>query len=98
MTSSDRSPALHPVPVTLEGSAVLHQTLRLRWSEIRALSTADRAKVIEQATALLAPAEVEGKSAAFSLIGHKGDLLLIHFRESFDQLKQIELSLQHNPL
>ena len=31
--------------------------------------------------------------ALFSLLGHKGDLMLVHFRESFDQLNQAELDL-----
>ena len=34
-----------------------------------------------------------GQSALFSLIGHKGDLMLIHFRESFADLNQAELQL-----
>jgi len=33
------------------------------------------------------------QSAVFSLLGHKGDLLLVHFRRSFDELNQAELSL-----
>jgi hydrogen peroxide-dependent heme synthase len=27
------------------------------------------------------------------MLGHKGDLMLVHFRQSFEQLKQVELSL-----
>ncbi len=34
-----------------------------------------------------------GQSAVFSLIGHKGDLMLIHFRESFVDLNQAELAV-----
>jgi len=34
-----------------------------------------------------------GQSALFSLLGHKGDLMFVHFRESFDQLNQAELDL-----
>ncbi len=34
-----------------------------------------------------------GQSALFSLLGHKGDLMLVHFRESFDLLNQAELQL-----
>ncbi len=35
----------------------------------------------------------EGQSALFSLIGHKGDLMLVHFRNSFADLNQAELKL-----
>jgi chlorite dismutase len=34
-----------------------------------------------------------GQSAAFSLLGHKGDLILVHFRRSFDELSQVEKQL-----
>jgi chlorite dismutase len=37
--------------------------------------------------------EPAGQSALFSLLGHKGDLMLVHFRESFDQLNQAELDV-----
>ena len=35
----------------------------------------------------------DGQSALFSLIGHKGDLMLVHFRKSFADLNQAELKL-----
>jgi peroxiredoxin len=34
-----------------------------------------------------------GQSALYSLIGHKGDLMLIHFRNTFADLNQTELQL-----
>ena len=36
---------------------------------------------------------VEGQSALFSMLGHKGDLMFVHFRNSFDQIKATELRL-----
>src|SRR5436853_7159004 len=39
-----------------------------------------------------------GQSAVFSLLGHKGDLLLVHFRESFEALNQAELQLARSRL
>jgi len=38
-------------------------------------------------------ARSDGQSALFSLLGHKGDLMFVHFRESFDQLNQAELEI-----
>jgi len=35
----------------------------------------------------------EGQSALFSMLGHKGDLLLVHFRKTFDDLNEAELRL-----
>ena len=34
-----------------------------------------------------------GQSGLFSLLGHKGDLMFVHFRRSFDELNQAELQL-----
>jgi chlorite dismutase len=36
-------------------------------------------------------------SALYSLLGHKGDLLLLHFRPSFEELLQAELGLARLP-
>jgi chlorite dismutase len=83
---------LPPVPLTLEGSAVLHQMLRLRWPDWRALPGGERAAMVMQAAKALAAMEAEG-SAAFSLFGHKGDLLLVHFRPDFAALGEVEARL-----
>jgi chlorite dismutase len=34
-----------------------------------------------------------GQSALYSMLGHKGDLMFVHFRNSFDELNQAELHL-----
>jgi chlorite dismutase len=91
ITSTD----LHAVPLTLEGSSVLHQMFRFRWAEWRKLSHAQQHEIAAEASAALLKMEndVAGQSALFSLLGHKGDLLLVHFRSSFDQLKAAELEI-----
>src|SRR5208282_4187832 len=86
---------LPAVPLTLEGYATLHQMMRFRWTAWRALPEKTRGKIVNEAAGLLAgmEAKADGQSALFSLLGHKGDLMLVHFRESFDQLNQAELDL-----
>jgi hydrogen peroxide-dependent heme synthase len=86
---------LPAVPLTVEGYATLHQMMRVRWSAWRALPEAARREIASEAEALLAKMETgsQGQSALFSLLGHKGDLMLVHFRESFDELNQAELDL-----
>ncbi len=79
------------VPMTIEGSSVLHNMARFRWTAWRALPEAERKAVAEEAAAALAPAEEAGKSAIYSVLGHKADLMLVHFRDSFDELKSAEL-------
>jgi peroxiredoxin len=90
MPSADSLP---PVPLTLEGSSLLHQMLRVRWADWRALAAARRAEVLGEAGAALRKLEEDG-SAMFSLLGHKGDLLLVHFRNGFEQLGEVERSIQ----
>ncbi|PYX91933.1 MAG: heme-dependent peroxidase [Acidobacteria bacterium] len=84
-----------PVPLTVEGYSVLHQMLRFRWSDWRNLPESQRRELTAEAAALLEEMEQNstGQSALYSLLGHKGDLMLVHFRESFDQLNQAELQL-----
>jgi hydrogen peroxide-dependent heme synthase len=86
---------LHAVPLTLEGSSVLHQMFRFRWAEWRKLSPAQQHEIAAEASAALLKMEndVAGQTAIFSLLGHKGDLLVVHFRNSFDQLKAAELAI-----
>jgi peroxiredoxin len=86
---------LPAVPLTLEGASMLHQMLRVRWTAWKQLSPAERAKIAQEAGDALAEMEREasGQSAAFSLLGHKGDLILVHFRRSFDELNKVERRL-----
>jgi hydrogen peroxide-dependent heme synthase len=80
---------LPPVPLTLEGASILHQMLRLRRPAWRALSGAERETIAAEAAQSLAASEKAG-SAMFSLLGHKGDLMLVHFRNDFDALLDIQ--------
>jgi hydrogen peroxide-dependent heme synthase len=91
ITSDD----LHAVPLTLEGSSVLHQMFRFRWAEWRKLSESQQHEIAAEASAALLKMEndVAGQTALFSVLGHKGDLLVVHFRNSFDQLKAAELQI-----
>src|SRR5580704_13818582 len=86
---------LPAVPLTIEGYATLHQMMRFRWTAWRALPENSRREIVAEASKVLAEMEnkSDGQSALFSLLGHKGDLMLVHFRESFDQLNQAELDL-----
>src|SRR5207247_5654942 len=70
------------VPETLEGWSVLHQVFRVRWSEWKRLSPDARREIAAVGARLLGEMEKgsSGPSAAVSLLGHKGDLMLIHFR------------------
>src|SRR5260221_13831100 len=84
--------SLTPVPLTLEGSSLLHQMLRVRWPEWRGLPPVRRDQMLTEAGAAIQKMEGQG-SALFSLLGHKGDLMLVHFRDSFEALAAVEHTL-----
>jgi chlorite dismutase len=96
-------PEFSPVPLTLEGSSLLHQFFRFDWKAWRATAQADRDRIASQAVEALKALERNSpdaavRSALFSQLGHKGDLILIHFRDSFEALNQVELDLAQTPL
>lgn len=90
---------LPAVPLTLEGSWVLHQMFRFRRSDWRSSAKSIRARRLDQAQrelSSLEKASAEGhpnQSALYSLVGHKGDLMLLHFRDSLEDLHRTEIAL-----
>ena len=92
-----------PVPLTLEGSSVLHQFFRFDWKALRALDSLEERKgITDEFTAVFQSLEksADGKvqSAIYSQLGHKGDLIFVHFRDSLEALNQIELTLAQTRL
>lgn len=90
--AQEKLPAL---PLTIEGSSVLHQMMRVRWSAWRKLTAAQKQHLAKEAAKALGPMEQAGESALYSMLGHKGDLMLLHFRDTFDALNATELRLQN---
>src|SRR5258707_12802463 len=83
------------VPETVEGWSILHQMFRIRWETWRALPDADggqRAASTVDGLSLM-PRGEEGAPALPTLLGHKGDLMLIHFRRDFEALQAAQLAV-----
>ena len=92
-----------PVPLTLEGSSLLHQFFRFDWKAWRACAAGERKRIVAEATAALQRLEHANdaapiRTALFSQLGHKGDLILVHFRDSLEALNQVELDLAQTKL
>jgi chlorite dismutase len=92
-----------PVPLTLEGSAVLHQFFRFDWIGWKGLDDEERAEILNETLGVLqqlerSEPEAPVQTAIFSQLGHKGDLILLHFRKNFEELNQVELALAQTPL
>lgn len=96
-------PDFPPVPLTLEGSSVLHQFFRFDWKSWRAAPAAERERMAGGFVEALQRLERENagapvRTALYSQLGHKGDLILAHFRDSLEALNQIELDLAQTAL
>jgi peroxiredoxin len=83
------------VPETLEGWSVLHQMFRVRWGLWRALPEAERRALASDAVRALAEMYrgEGGATATTTLLGHKADLMLVHFRKSFEDLQAAQLRI-----
>jgi len=79
-------------PYTLEGWFVHHQFFRIELKEFAQLPQKERAAMIgeaEQAVEVMGRRE-DGQTALFGQVGHKGDLIVIHFRRSLDEIREAE--------
>jgi chlorite dismutase len=83
------------VPEALEGWSVLHQMFRIRWPEWRVRPEDLRRRLALEASEALAGMQrgVEGRTVLVTLLGHKGDLMLIHLRRGFEALQAAELAV-----
>jgi peroxiredoxin len=88
------------VPETLEGWYIEHAMFTVNWPQWRALPATERHTIIEESAAWLNEQATpeQGSSAYFSLLGHKGDLMFVHFRSSLEALDAVKLSLRQTGL
>jgi len=87
------------VPITLEGSYVLHQMFRLDHRAWRGVQELQRAHIVKEAASLFTTMEKgtggahPSQSALYSQIGHKADLMFVHFRETLEEVHRAELDI-----
>ncbi|WP_129112801.1 heme-binding protein [Halegenticoccus tardaugens] len=82
-------------PQTAEGWYALHDFRTVDWDAWRAAPDRERERAVAEGVEYLESHEAvedaaEGASAAFGMLGHKADLLLIHFRPALDDLSAAE--------
>ncbi len=94
-SDSGQGSGLPSTPLTLDGSYILHQMFRVRWTAWRALGSSDKRHVLTQAMTTLGIMEENKQepTGLFSMLGHKGDLLVVHFRKTLDELNHAELTV-----
>ncbi len=81
---------------------MLHQMFRMNWKAWRAISAAEQTRIAAAATAhllkLSEPGHKGEATALYSQVGHKGDLMLLHLRNSVEDLNRVELALAQTEL
>lgn len=82
-------------PETLEGWCLLHQMFRIRFDRLGQHTRDEREALTAQAAEAFAAmrTEEDGTTALCTLLGHKGDLMLIHTRRDFAGLQQAQLDV-----
>src|SRR3954452_20359016 len=81
------------VPLTVEGSAVLHQMMHVDWEHWNAHPPEARERITQDIVAAVTDMEKAG-TGVYALFGHKGDLMFVHFRENFDALHEAEIRIK----
>lgn len=100
-THAERRTSGHSeAPTTLEGWYVLHDIVTVDWGQWNETSVEDRARIIAEATSVVARQErpEDGHSASFSLLTQKGDLAFLHYRRDLEALRAAELELRRTRL
>ena len=91
---------LPATPLTLDGSYILHQMFRIRWAAWRGVVASAQKHLLTRAATLFT-AMAQNKQEAtglFSMLGHKGDLMIVHFRKSLERLNDAELTVARSEL
>ncbi|SMO42618.1 heme-binding protein [Halorubrum cibi] len=90
-------------PATEEGWFALHEFRSIDWDAWRDAPDRKRERAVEEGRSYLLHRERlaaadAGDSALFSVLGHKADLLTIHFRPTLDELSTIERGFENTAL
>ena len=85
------------VPETLDGWSALHLMYRIGWERLGAISDSERERLADEAVKALAVPDA-GATAFVQMLGHKADLMIVCFRQSFEQLAAAQLALSRTAL
>lgn len=80
---------------TLEGWYVLHDFRSIHWHSWKTASAAERAQALTQFSDHFAKwkqteANRQGSSTLYSIVGQKADFVMIHMRETLEELNELE--------
>ncbi len=102
MDMDNESAAQGSIPIPLDGAYVLHSFFKIDWSRWSALLperkydiATEATQVIDELTTFQRTPDNYQAGATFHVVGHKGDLLFLFFRNNLDDLVEIEHKLNH---
>ncbi|MDQ0338412.1 chlorite dismutase [Caldalkalibacillus uzonensis] len=83
---------------TLEGWFVHHDFRTIDWASWKLMSPEDRQAALDEVLSLTAAwreteEQKQGSSGMFTILGHKADLLFLHFRPTLEELIELEATL-----
>lgn len=85
---------------TIEGWYALHDFRHIDWTRWQQLTAGERAEAIEELKAIIeeyqSVSESQGSDALYSILGHKADLMFLHFRPDPKTLGDLELMLDRS--
>lgn len=84
--------------MTLEGWYALHDFRSIHWPAWKSLSDADRERALDSLHTQLqgwqqTENDKKGSTALYSIVGQKADLVIVHLRETLEELNELELQL-----
>ena len=89
-------------PETADGWACLHQFFQVDFAALNALPDEERNNILAATTEFIQSREEysseSGQTAAFHMLGHKGNFALLHFRKTFEECGQTEIEFARLPI
>lgn len=83
------------VPETFEGYTILHEFFRIDWSKLNSLKDDHKSKIVSEWQAFQAKQNKDGyRTAYYGILGHKGDVLAIHLKPTYEELLSVQNSFQ----
>ncbi|GIP40718.1 putative heme-dependent peroxidase YwfI [Paenibacillus sp. J31TS4] len=83
---------------TLEGWYALHDFRSINWATWKYLSEEERQQAIDELHGMMADWQAtedrkEGSTAFYSVVGQKADFVIMHLRETLEELNELETAL-----
>lgn len=86
---------MNEAALTLEGWYALHDFRSIDWAAWRLASESERSRALDELNTFLRQWSVveeqkQGSTAVYSIVGQKADFVLMHLRETLEELNEIE--------